>query len=332
MRRKAARHAGRQSPIQTTAVPLNPEDPSQTAVGPFTYAGGVVLTSTQTDQLHGLSDIEITGPDRMTVVTDDGILVTARLVLDNGGRLTGVNDVRLEPLTGRDGKPLAREAADSEGLAVLRNGDRLVSFERQHRIWLYPGRGGSPRPVPQPEATFPRNGGMEALAADPDAGRDAYVVGAELTGETWSCRISTRCIAAQTVDRPAGMGLVALRRLAGGRTAVLMRAFAQTTGSRNSLAILRANAVEAQLDLARPLTVDNFEGVAAVARPKGVVRFYLVSDDNGFATQRTLLLAFDWRPRSFGQVGPGFSRANQVNAPLTPSRRTRSWRGILQPL
>lgn len=292
---------GRGTPvtIHAAAVPLNPKDPSQTAVGPFTYAGGVVLTSTQTDQLHGLSDIEITGLDRMTVVTDDGMLVTARLVLDNAGRLTGVNDARLEPLTGRDGKPLGRpEVADSEGLAVLRNGDRLVSFERQHRIWLYPARGGSPRPVPHPESAFPvPNGGMEALSADPDAGRDAYVVGAELTGETWSCRISTRCIAGQTVDRPEGMGLVALRRLAGGRTAVLMRAFAQTTGARNSLAILRANAVEAQLDLARPLTVDNFEGVAAVARPKGVVRFYLVSDDNGFATQRTLLLAFDWRPR-----------------------------------
>jgi hypothetical protein len=27
-----------------------------------------------------------------------------------------------------------------------------------------------------------------------------------------------------------------------------------------------------------------------------VIRFYLISDDNGSATQRTLLLAFDWRP------------------------------------
>jgi hypothetical protein len=292
---------GRGTPvtIHAAAVPLNSEDPSQTAVGPFTYAGGVVLTSTQTDQLHGLSDLEITGSDRMVAVTDNGILVTARLRLDIGGRLTGLNQLRLERLTGRDGKPLAsKEAADSEGLAVLRNGDRLISFERQHRVWLYPARGGSPRPVSQPEATFPvANGGMEALAPDPDAGRDAYIVGAELTGETWNCRISTRCIKGQTVDRPAGMSLVALRRLAGGRTAVLLRAFAPATGSRSSLAIMRANKVEAQLDLARPLTVDNFEGVAAVTRANGVVRFYLVSDDNGSVTQRTLLLAFDWRPR-----------------------------------
>src|SRR5215217_4757136 len=73
--------------IQSAAVPLNPDDASQTAVGPFIYAGGIVLTSTQTDQLHGLSDLEINGSDRITAVTDNGILVTARLVLDNRGRL-----------------------------------------------------------------------------------------------------------------------------------------------------------------------------------------------------------------------------------------------------
>lgn len=285
--------------IHAAAVPLNPQDPSQTAVGPFTYAGGVVLTSTQTDQFHGLSDLEIIGPDRMIAVTDNGLVVTARLLHGKGGRLTGVNDVRLAPLTGRDGKPLgSKEAADSEGLAVLRNGDRLVSFERQHRVWLYPAGGGSPRPVPQPDATFPMpNGGMEALAPDPTVGRDAYIVGAELTGETWNCRVSTRCVKGPTVDHAEGMSLVALRRFAGGRTAALLRGFAPGTGARSSLAIMRGDVVEARLDLAGPLTVDNFEGVATVARPAGVVRFYLVSDDNGSASQRTLLLAFDWRPR-----------------------------------
>ena len=285
--------------VLATAVPLNPADLSQTAVGAFTYAGGVVLTSTQTDQLHGLSDLAITDSDRMIAVTDDAILVTARLVLDDGGRLTGVTDVRLQPLTGRDGRALgSSEAPDAEGLAVLPNGDRLVSFERQHRVWLYPARGGAPRPVPQPDVTFPdANGGMEALSADPAAGRDAYIIGAELTGETWSCRISTRCVKGARVDLGAGMSLVALRRFGKGRTAVLLRGFATASGARSSLAIMRAGAVEAQLELARPLTVDNFEGVAAVERPNGVARFYLVSDDNGSATQRTLLVAFDWRPR-----------------------------------
>jgi hypothetical protein len=50
----------------------------------------------------------------------------------------------------------------------------------------------------------------------------------------------------------------------------------------------------ARSDLAPPLTQDNFEGLAAVPRPEGT-RFYLLADDNALATQRTLLLAFDWQ-------------------------------------
>jgi hypothetical protein len=51
------------------------------------------------------------------------------------------------------------------------------------------------------------------------------------------------------------------------------------------------------MDLERPLTVDNFEGIASTNARDGRRRFYLVSDDNGRADQRTLLLAFDWRPQ-----------------------------------
>ena len=57
-----------------------------------------------------------------------------------------------------------------------------------------------------------------------------------------------------------------------------------------------------EMEIARPLTVDNMEGVAAVPGPGGRIRFYLISDDNfgtynGVPTgQRTLLMAFDWTP------------------------------------
>jgi hypothetical protein len=56
------------------------------------------------------------------------------------------------------------------------------------------------------------------------------------------------------------------------------------------------------MELSRPLTVDNFEGLAGVPRPAGGVRFYMIADDNfgsyaGLPTdQRTLLMAFDWTP------------------------------------
>jgi hypothetical protein len=282
--------------ITATPVPLNPDNPAQTAVGPFTYGGGLSLTSSQTDRLHGLSDLAISGADRLTAVGDDGVFVTARVLLDAAGRLTGVSDGGLTLLTGENGGPLTeKEDADAEGLALFPNGDRLVSFERHHRIWLYPADGAPPRVVPKPDVTFPdSNGGMEALAPDPDVAPDAYVVGAELTGQTWNCRISTGCVTGPLVPRPAGTSLVALHKLPAGRTAYLFRGF--DGQSHIVLRVMRGTTVDAELDLAPPLTVDNIEGVAAVLRPDGVIRFYLVSDDNGPSKQRTLLLAFDWRP------------------------------------
>jgi len=285
--------------IDVVPVPLNPQNPSEMGIGNFLYAGGLVLTSRQTGQLHGLSDLEVTGTDRLTAVGDLGILVDARLVLDGAGQLVGLADARLTLLTGEDGKPLSDKAdADVEGLALLPNGDRLVSFERRDRIWLYPAAGGPPRPVPMPAVSFPPNGGMEALTADPEAGADAYVVGAEVSGDTWTCHVlSTPCIKGPTVDKPTEFGLVAIKRLPGMHTVYLLRAFDDARGPRISLQVFRSTDMVARMDMAAPMTVDNFEGLAAVPRPDGSVRFYLLSDDNARDSQRTLLLAFDWRPR-----------------------------------
>ena len=109
--------------------------------------------------------------------------------------------------------------------------------------------------------------------------------------------LSTPCIKGPTVDKPEEFGLVAIKRLPGMQTAYLLRAFDAARGNRISLQILRSTTLVARMDMAPPMTMDNFEGLAAVPRPDGRVRFYLVSDDNASATQRTLLLAFDWRPR-----------------------------------
>jgi hypothetical protein len=285
--------------IEAVPVPLNPQNPLEMAIGDFLYAGGLFLTSRQTDQLHGLSDLEVSGTDRLTAVGDLGILLDARIVLDGAGRLVGLADARLTRLTGEDGKPLSNKAdADAEGLALLPSGDRLVSFERRHRIWLYPAAGGPPRPVAMPGVSFPSNGGMEALAADPDAGADAYVVGAEVGGNTWTCHLlSTPCIKGPTVDMPDGFRLVAIKRLPGMQTVYLLHAFDAARGSRTSLQMFRSTTMIARMDIAPPMTEDNFEGLAAVPRPDGGIRFYLLSDDNTAADQRTLLLAFDWRPR-----------------------------------
>jgi hypothetical protein len=99
------------------------------------------------------------------------------------------------------------------------------------------------------------------------------------------------------VDKSEDFGLVAIDRLPGSRTAYLLRAFDAERGNRIILRIVRSTTLVAHIDMARPMTVDNFEGLAAVPRADGRIRFYMMSDDNASASQRTLLLAFDWQPR-----------------------------------
>jgi hypothetical protein len=231
-------------------------------------------------------------------VGDGGVLFNARLAFDADRRLTGLADATLAALTGEDGKPLtAPGRADAEGLALLGNGDRLVSFEHDHRIWLYPAAGGTPRAMPSPAAKFPPNFGMEAIAANPGVGPDAYSVGEEMTGKTWTCRLSLPCVEGRTLEKPGEFGLVAMNHLGEDIDAYLLRAYDPFRGNRIMLQIFRSTALIAQMDLAPPLTVDNFEGLASVPSPDGRIRFYLMSDDNGSSAQRTLLLAFDWRPK-----------------------------------
>lgn len=284
--------------VETEPVLLNPADPAQSRLGDFEYAGGLVLRAEHSELLHGLSDLDFTGAEQIAIVGDRGLFFEARLLHDAAGRLVGLTDLWVRPMQGEQGKPLCdKEEADAEGLAILPNGDRLVSFERQSRILLYPADGSQPQPVPAPENTFPKNGGMEALAYDPEAGAAAYLAGAENTAEIWRCELAGSCRALVSLPKPAEFSLVSIKRLEGNLTAYLLRAFDPATSRvRIQLRILRAAQPLAKMELTQPLSVDNFEGLAVVQQKQGY-RFYLLSDDNYSSRQRTLLLAFDWNEK-----------------------------------
>jgi hypothetical protein len=292
--------AGPSIRVNARPVPLDPTDPTRQQIGAFAYAGGLDLTSPDTTRLHGLSDLKVWPDGRLLSVSDEGDVLEARLVLDAAGRPAGLTDARLFPLVGEDGRQLrelGKAEADSEGIAELADGDRLVSLERDDRILLYPAQGGPPRRVPSPAVVFPPNLGMEALDADPDVGPDAYVVGGEASGQTWICRLSSGCVDSFKVDKPAEAGLSAVKLLPGGGRAYLLRSFNPLTGVRVTLRITdAAGATIDELKLASPLTVDNFEGLAALPRADGAIRFYMIVDDNFSRLERTLFLAFDWRP------------------------------------
>jgi ketosteroid isomerase-like protein len=113
----------------------------------------------------------------------------------------------------------------------------------------------------------------------------------------------------------------------------LFRAFDPRRGVRSSLHVYRGSELAGRMDLAAPVTVDNFEGVAVVRRTDGRIRFYIMSDDNAVVLQRTMLLAFDWQPKAASshastdeqQIREARVRSNAGIAAHDPVAIARQW-------
>lgn len=260
------------------------------------FAGGIEIVADPVSPLHSLSDLKLLG-DGFVAVSDAGDLIRGRIVLDDAGRLIGIEGLTTRRLTLADGSPIAEKAdGDAEGLAVTRQGDLLISFERDHRIWDY-GRPEAPsaRPVAvrRPDFAFAPNGGIEGLAASP-AG---WIVAGE-DGGVWDCHdagcrlidpppptpLPDRDYRITGLDEdPARPGWYAVQRL-----------FAPPVDARAQVRRLQVNGElgPVLVELKLPGLTDNFEGIAAVRRGDAT-RLYILSDDNGSRLQRTLLLAFD---------------------------------------
>jgi hypothetical protein len=284
--------------IAIIAAPAGP--PPGTAMAPgWAFAGGYKLTSAETSRLHGLSDIKVWPDGRLLAVGDQGDLLEARLTFDAKGWLAGVADATLKPVLGEDGQPITSKGDreyDAEGIAEFPDGSRLISLEQHDRLYFYPKGQTTPRLAPKPETAITFNKGLEALAAWPAGGADAYLTGIEGSGEVFLCRVSAACAPFAKVALE-GLELTALAPLPDGGVAYLLRGYNPIAGNRIVIKVTNASGREVdRLQIARPQVVDNFEGLAAVKRGEGL-RFYLISDDNFSSTQQTLLFAVDWKGR-----------------------------------
>jgi len=300
--------ADRPVAVIATAVPLNTQDKDQILAGKLLYRGGVALRSSDR-RFGGFSGLFVS-PDgkRLIAVSDRGSRLSARIRYDAEGNLSGLTDARMAALLGPDGQPLRGRNADAEALAYLPDGSALVAFERRHRIYRYPpsriALSGRPvlwsRPVGLAEA--PDNGGIEALA---HVGRRFLFAlseklranGRNLAG--WVGR--DRNWEAFSYARTPGYRPSDATLMPNGDVAVLERKYTMSKGSsvrvmvvpRRSIAPGRAIKGRQVLHLKVPMTVDNFEGIAARRGRDRRVILYLISDDNFNPLQRTLLMMFE---------------------------------------
>ena len=304
--------------LEVRPVPLNVDDPKQTAVGPLVYRGGLWLHSDD-PRFGGLSDLRVSADRRRLVsVSDCGHGFSAGARYDGEGRLAGLDEPRLVPLLGPHGRPLAVDEVDAEGLCA--DGDGLVvTFEGRHRLWRYaadPPFGGWPVPIEGPPelSTLPSNSGIEAATRLLD-GRLLLIA----EGPTTARNLSSAWIGRDhdwtrytfplffADDAPAPFRATGLALLPGGDLLVLERRFPPLAARLRRVAAADLSRGDFRgTEVARlqaPLTLDNMEGLDVARGPGGETLLYLVSDDNNCAKrgsvahtglQRTLLLMFEF--------------------------------------
>ena len=297
--------------LRARAVPLHAEDPERARVGALRYRGGIELTSPDA-RFGGLSGLLVSEDSgRMTAVTDRGHWVTARLLYDAAGRLTGVAEAEIGELRGPGAAHLrGKRDRDSESLTRLPDGALVAAFERNHRLWRYLGRypagttplAGQPVPLSAPSAleALRSNSGIEALATLSDGALFALAEGRREETESPAYLRRDGAWAELNYRRRGGFRPSGATRLPDGDLLVIERSFNIIDGVAVRLRRIAARTIVpgARLDgaaitvLRPPLTVDNLEGVAARRGAAGETLIYLVSDDNFNPFQRTLLLLF----------------------------------------
>lgn len=298
--------------LRNKPVALNPRDADEIRVGALEFLAGFELASSE-PRWGGFSAMILTASgDGLIAVSDFGNWLRLGLEHAPDGRLVGVGPAELGFLPGPDGMPLdGKGAADTEALTVGPNGGLIVAFEREPRFWMYDGAeppfGSPPVAFPAPAAivALPANGGVESLATLAGGDIVALAEGRDdgaAQSPGWLRRDARWHPIAWTRTPPYRPTDAAV--LPGGDLLVLERRYSLTGGAGARLSVVAAADIVpgARLqgtpiaELAMPLTVDNFEGVAARAAPDGAVLVYLLSDDNRNLLQRTLLLQFRWTP------------------------------------
>ncbi len=304
----AARAAGvEEFPLYAAPIPFDETTADRTTAGALEWRGGLLLGSSDR-RFGGWSDLWVSSDaSRLVAISDNGWTLDARIAFD--GTLRGLSHAKLGRLIGPDGKVLEGPAADAEGLIRLADGGFAVSFERQHRILVYPpseppfARRPRAMALPPALAAAPRNGGIETLTrlADgrflfliEDLVEDGVHVGFVGANGGWT-KIGYRAA--------PGFVPVGACTLAGGDTAVLERSFSFFGGFGTRIVRVAAGAwgegaVTEGAELARlrpPLAVDNYEGIATTRASDGSDLLWLVSDDNYSLLQRTLLAVFTIR-------------------------------------
>jgi hypothetical protein len=301
-------------PLKIDAKPItsfSPGEPERTRFGAFEFLGGLILESDD-KRLGGLSGLRFLTDDEFLAINDRGRWLRARLVFD-GKRPLRVDQAVIAPMLDGNGVPLHEgNSFDTESIALAESGDTLVGIERVHRIVRFDfgkrGFASRARNVELPAYTrdLPRNAGIEGLvyvprdrplggtiiafterALDKNGNLRAFLIGGPAQGE-FAIRRSNEFDITDAALIPGGDVLI-LERYYSWLGALRMRI------RRISLAEIKPGALldgTVLMEAGGAQEIDNMEGIDVQRSASGETLVTVISDNNFFGLQRTLLLRF----------------------------------------
>jgi hypothetical protein len=281
-------------------VALDESAPAERRVGSLDFLGGWVLSS-DSARFGGLSALHVEHGE-VAALSDGGTLL--RFALPAG---RGREPVRIDPLGDGPGPATRKSNRDTESMVIL--GPWLwAGFEKHNMVWRYRLADLAAASSAQPALMrdWRGNSGAEGMvrladgrflvfcegSSDDRPQSDVILFGGDPADpRTSAARLRYRRVPGYRVSDVAA--------LPDGRLLVLNRRFEWLEGFSLVVTIadpsgLREGAVIEGREIARlqpPLTIDNMEG-ASVTVENGRTIVWLVSDDNFFPLQRTLLLKF----------------------------------------
>jgi hypothetical protein len=257
------------------------------------------------------------GYSALAILPDGNLLA----VSDRGRRLSFTPPDRPGQLVDFDYlgaiRSTSKSSVDSEGITLDPAGGRLwASYENRNAIVRYDSRLHREAAIrPSAMRDWPSNSGPEAITRLAD-GR--FLVLAEGSPGWFDADFPALLFPSDPVNGaapeqfrfklPEGYRPVDAAQLPDGRVLILLRqvhwqlppAFTGKLMIADPATIRPGKRWQAErlADLAEPLPMDNYEGLAVQSGENGSAIVWLISDDNTSAFQRTLLLKLIWRPNT----------------------------------
>jgi len=255
----------------------------------------------QNPRFGGFSAIDIDARGRAFVTLSDRATIWRGQILRDGqDRITGVTTSGPVPLKDGRGRPMARLAADSEGLALAPDGSVYMSFEMQARVDHYSRDDGPAAPLPRLLGfhRYDNNASFESLAIDRHGA--LYTMPEDSGGLTrpfpvWRYR-DGQWTQPFSIPRDGTWLPVGSDFGPDGRFYLLERDFWTLLGFRNRVQVfdisgdkISGGEVLFETPAGRH---DNLEGLTVWRDKSGAIRLTMISDDNFRAFQRTEIVEY----------------------------------------